>query len=84
MTNQELKTKFKQIMLDHLKEKGWPNVANRDQLVFDELLHMWDKIHQTGLVPKGYTFEHFKTVAIQMYNFTEMKRHFDTLVGKRK
>ena len=40
MTNQELKTKFKQIMLDHLKEKGWPNVANRDQLVFDELLHM--------------------------------------------
>ena len=73
MTKQELSIKLRELILTHLKSKGWPLVADRDLLVIRELDAMWLKIEQAGLVPKGMTIELFKRIALVKYQQAILK-----------
>lgn len=67
MTKQELHQKLRELILGHLKSKGWPTVQEADALVFNELPYIWQKIEQAGLVPKGCNFAIFRQIAVVKY-----------------
>lgn len=81
MVDQKVKAEIRKIMMDHLKSKKWPDVKEPDQLVFNELLSMWQKVEH--LVPKGYTYQHFCSSAVSIYRFSELQKTFSSMLRKK-
>ena len=48
------------VMLGHLKTKGWPNMT--DQQILNELKPMWVRLEESGLT-LGIDFRTFVTIA---------------------
>jgi len=68
MTNQE---KIKEVMIQHLRLKGYPNMT--PQQVLAELKPMWMKLGEAGLLPKGASYQSFVQVAQAESHYMTLK-----------
>ena len=57
----ELKAKVRQIMLDHLAMKGYPNMTEEQTLA--ELKPMWIKFEEAHLIQPGWRYARFVETA---------------------
>ena len=51
------KAKIRQVMIEHLKSKGYPNMTSKEILA--ELKPMWVKLGNLGLLHPGWKYEDF-------------------------
>lgn len=65
---QELQSKCRDVMFDHLESKGYPTMTRRE--IFNELIPMWKKLDEKGLVDEvkalGGSYKQFENLAIRV------------------
>lgn len=74
MSKEELKTKIKEVMVKHLKSKGYPNMT--PEQIMQELKPMWIAIEEAGLIRQGMSFQAFVMEAQHAYQFHHINMHF--------
>lgn len=71
MSDQDKKAQIRQVMIAHLKSKGYPNMTSKEILA--ELKPMWVKLGNLGLLHAGWTYEQFVEIAHAEEHFANLK-----------
>lgn len=67
----EQKAKIRQVMIDHLKSKGYPNMTSKE--ILSELKPMWVKLGTLGLLNADWKYDQFVEIAHAEEHFANMK-----------
>lgn len=63
--------KIKEVLINHLKQFGYPNME--PEVVLNELKNMYRELENQNLIPTGMRFEDFSIAAHQQYMFHKLK-----------
>lgn len=69
---EELKTKIKTVIVDHLTTLGYPNIPLEQ--IMQELKPMYRKLEEAGLIQSGMSFAAFVQHANHAFTFEQLKR----------